>query len=68
MSTDTRTTKQIAAADMNRTLTKAALEAFDFAVNYGESGMRETGYQLVALRSRVRNHMHPRDREETSHG
>lgn len=63
--TPTRTPKQIAAADLYRTLTKAATETFDFAANYDEPGMRETGHQIASLRSRVRAHMHPRDREET---
>ena len=62
---ESRTPKQIAAADLYRTLTKAAAESFDLAANYDEPGIRETGHQIASLRSRVRAHMHPRDREET---
>lgn len=61
---ETRTPKQIAAADLYRTLTKAAAEMFDMATNYDVPGMRETGHQISSLRTRVRVHMHPRDREE----
>lgn len=62
---ETRTPKQIAAADLYRTLTKAAAETFDMATNYDVPGMRETGHQIASLRTRVRAHMHPKDREGT---
>ena len=62
--TETRTTKQIAADNLHRTLTKASAETFEFAAHYDEAAMRETGHQIYALRSRVRAHMHPRDRKE----
>lgn len=64
--TEPRTPKQIAADDLHRTLTRAAAEAFDLASNYHEPAIREAGHQIAALRTRVRAHMHPKDREETN--
>ena len=66
--TETRTPKQIAADKVRRALTAAAAEAFDFALAFDEPAMREAGHQIAALRTRVRAHMHPRDREEQNDG
>lgn len=66
--TETRTPKQIAADKLDRQIFNLELDMVGFGVDYDEPKAREAAYIIGALRSRVRAHMHPRDREETNNG
>jgi hypothetical protein len=65
MSTDTRTTKQIAADKLDLEMSRLADKLNVFGAGHSDRNIIEAGRIVDGLRSRVRNHMHPRDREET---
>ena len=62
---ETRTPKQIAADKVDLKLYNAALALGAFGIEYDDRALREASQIVSSLRSRVRAHMHPRDREET---
>lgn len=64
--TETRTPKQIAADKIDLHVFNLSRAFYAFGEDYGDPKMVEAGHQLSALRTRVRAHMHPRDREEAN--
>jgi hypothetical protein len=63
---ETRTPKQIAADQIETKMFVLAIELRDFDATYGDRSIRDAGDIVSSLRTRVRVHMHPRDREEAN--
>lgn len=64
----TRTPKQIAADKLDLQMYRLSDAITRFGNEYGDRKALEAGNIVDALRSRVRVHMHPKDREETNNG
>lgn len=62
---ESRTPKQIAAADLGLEMLRLEGKLVQFGAFYTDVKVREAGHVVGALYDRVRVHMHPRDREES---
>lgn len=65
---ETRTPKQIAADKLDLEMMRLAGKLIAFGASNSDRKAIEAGEIISSLRTRVRAHMHPRDREEQNYG